>query len=147
MEGEADGDVAGGWDRSRAADGRVGDELKGHGRGVVGHAVEVSVHGWQAGETEVGGKGCVVAELYSKLALSAAGDGGVQELGDLSREGHAGNGAGVVGCVESEVPLVLVGESAELEENVLGEEVGVCDGGIVDFGDVHEIPDCSKVSR
>ena len=34
-----------------------------------------------------------------------------------------------------------VGESAELEEGVVVEEVGVGDGGVVDFGDIDKIED------
>jgi len=62
-------------------------------------------------------------------------------LEDFARELHTGHRAEIVGGVVGEAPFVGVGESAELEEGVVVEEVGVGDGGVVDFGDIDKIED------
>lgn len=79
--------------------------------------------------------------MDGEFLFALGGDGGVEELEDLGGEGFAGDGAHGVGGVVGEVPFVLVGAGAELEEGVVGEEVGGVDGGVVDVGDVDEVED------
>ena len=117
---EADRDVVCAWDRGGRGNCGVGHELKGHGRGVVGYAVEHWVDVLQAGKTEEGGETAIGAELDAELALAGAGDGGVEELDDLGGEGHACYCACVIAAVVGEAPFMGVGESAELEKHIIG---------------------------
>ena len=73
-EEEADSDVVGGWVRG-VGDGGVGDELEGHGGGVVDHAGEVLGDGRELGEAEEGEEGAVGAELDADLGFGFSGDG------------------------------------------------------------------------
>lgn len=78
---EADADVVGGGLRV----GRVGDEFKGHGRGVVADAVEIGVGGGELGETEKGHKGAVGAELGVEARAGGwAVEDGLQRREDLA---------------------------------------------------------------
>lgn len=72
VEEEADGDVFRGWEGGGGRDGGVGDELEGHGRGVVWDGGEIGAvgvgvgygrEGGEIGETEEGLEGAVGAEL------------------------------------------------------------------------------------
>lgn len=72
---------------------------------------------------------------------AVGGDGRVEGGDDLGGEGGAGDGADGVRGVVGEVELVGVGQGADLEEGVRGEEVGGGDGGVVDCGDVEVVED------
>lgn len=121
VEQETDGDVVG----SRERRGRsVGDQLESHGRSVIGDTVEVRVSDGQVCKTEERSKGAVGAELNTELALALSFDGVVQELNDFCGKNLASNGACVVRCVEGKVPFVSVGQSADLEKDIAGEDIG-----------------------
>lgn len=116
--------------------GAIREHLEGHGGGVVGHAVEIWGGELQVGQAEEGGEDAVGAELDAEGLAAGCGDGRVEELYDLARERHAGDGDDGVAGVVGEVPFVRISERAELEEDVGGNEVGGVDCCVVDFGDV-----------
>lgn len=119
----------------------VGEEFKGEGGGVVGHAEEVRVRVGEVGEAEEGEEGVVGAELGLELELAGGGDGGVETDEDLAREDLPCDGAHGVGVVVGEIELVRVGEGAELEEVGGRESVAGIEGGVVDGGDVEQVED------
>ena len=122
-----------------------GEELKGQGGGVVRDAGPVRAEGGEVGEAEEGLHLAVGAELdgEERGGRGAVGcDGCVEGGEDLGGEGGAGDGADGVRGVVGEVVFVVVGQGADLEEGVGGEEGGGGDGGVVDFGDVEVVKDC-----
>lgn len=97
-EEEADVDVVGGG----VLVGLVGDELKGHGGGVVADAVEVVADLVELGQAEEGHEGSVGAELDVELggALGVVDDV-LESRDDLAGENGAGDGADAVRGVVS----------------------------------------------
>lgn len=73
-------------------------------------------------------------------------DGGVEEVDNLGREGHAGNGADRGRGVPCKVIFVGVGEGAQLSEDGGRDQVGGLDRGIMDLSDVNEVKDCTACS-
>lgn len=114
----------------------VRDEFERHTRSIVWYAEEIRIYGCEVRETEEGLKAGVGAELDVQFAFPLAGDGGVEGLDDLCREGCAGDGADGVGGVVCEGEFVRVGEGAKLEEGVRGQEGGGGEGFVVDGCDV-----------
>ena len=140
-EEESNVNVVCGWVVARRdLGGSVGEELEGHGRGVVDDAAEVRVGLLQVCEAEEAGESGVGAKLHADLLLALSGDGGVEELDDFACEDHGAHGADVVGgalaLVVGEAPLVGVGEVGQVGEDVGGDEVGARVAGVVDLGNV-----------
>ena len=77
MKEEADLDVLRFGERGC---GSVGEELESHGRGVVRHAVKVSVDGGELSETKKGLKVGVGTELNVEFALTRSVDGVVEAI-------------------------------------------------------------------
>lgn len=129
---EADVDVVGGG----VLVGLVGDELKGHGRGVVADAVEVVADLVELGQAEEGHEGSVGAELDVELggALGVVDDV-LESRDDLAGKNGAGDGADAVRGVVGKVPFVGGGERVEVGEGILGNNVGL----VVDAADVDVI--------
>lgn len=122
VEQKAHVDVVGAGERGG---GRVRRQFERHGRGVVGHAVEVGVRLREVGKAEEGLEGAVGAELEVQFAAVVAADGRVEGLQDLGGEGGAGDSADGGGGVEGQGVFVRVGEGAEVEEGGVCEEGGV----------------------
>ncbi len=121
---------------------RIREELERHRRRVVRDADPIRTEGREVGEAEEGLELAVGAELEVDGGGGAVGgDGGVEGGDDLGGEGGAGDGADGVAGVVGEVVFVGVGEGADLEESVRGEEGGGGDGGVVDGGDVEVVED------
>lgn len=72
-------------------------------------------------------------------------DGIVEELEDFASKLHAWHGTRIArfGGVVSEAKFVAVGESADLEQSVVGQDRVRLNSGIVDLSDVDEIEDWS----
>ena len=79
--------------------------------------------------------------MNPEFLFPGAGDGSVEVVDDFGGELHSRHGADGVRGVVGEAEFVRVGEGAELEEGVVGEEVLGGDGGVVDFGYVDVVED------
>jgi hypothetical protein len=75
--------------------GRVGEELKGHGRSIIRHTFEIRIHSREIRKTEEGSEGSVRSELDADFLFAVSGEGGVEEVDNLAGKGFAGDGAGV----------------------------------------------------
>lgn len=137
-EEEADADVLGGG----LGLGGVGDELKGHGGGVVDDAVKVLGGGGELGEAEEGHEGAVGAKLgVEARAGSGLVNDGLQRGEDLAGQDGAGNGADGRGLVVGQVPFQVRGEGEEAVVGGVVDDVGV----VVDFAYVDVVKDCETV--
>lgn len=144
VEEEADGEVLGGGEAGGDVGG--GEEFECHRGSVVNHASEVVADGGEVGEAEEGEESGVGAELDAEFLGAGRADDAVHVGEHFASELHAADGTHVVGGVVGKTPFVGVGKSAQLEEGVVGEDVGVGDGGVVDLGDVDDVVDCHKLA-
>ena len=84
VEQEAHVQILGGGERCRGGCRVVGEEFKGHGRGIVGQAEEIEVDLCEVGEAEEGEEIVVGAELHLEFKLTGRVDGGVECCDNLS---------------------------------------------------------------
>lgn len=123
---------------------RLAEELKCHGRGVVGETEEVGARGGEVGQAEEGQERVVAACHEVELLLAGAGLDGRCHLGEnAAGEGGAADRAQGLGGVVVHVELPLVGEEAGLVESG-GVDLGG-DTGVVDRGGVEEVEDAVGV--
>ena len=80
-------------------------------------------------------------KLNVQLALALARDGAIERADNLGGNDRTGHGADGLGLVVGRVELVCVGQRAELEEDLGGEEVGRREviSTVVDGGDVEKV--------
>ena len=139
MEEESDLEIFWRWDGTPAAG---TEELEDHAGGVVVDAVEVLAHAREVRETKEREESSVSSKLNTELLLAAARDGSVQVLDDLGRELHSRNCTSVVRGVVCKSELMVVGESAQLEQSAVIEEIRGWDCRVVDLSNVDVIEDC-----